>query len=121
MTRSSSHREASLKEKSAMWNSRGESPAERKCRLAFRHWCCPQARLSKSTRLSMEPAERLKRRARPRLLRTRVTTVRTSLPRVPKERPAARSPVPFGAEAEALQEALRSEQEPVLLARLSQH
>jgi len=40
---------------------------------------------------------------------------------VPKERPAVRSPVRFGAGAEALQEALRSEQGPVLQARLSQH
>src|SRR5262245_37564525 len=104
-----------------MSNSREESPAGRRCRLAFRHWYCPQARLSKSTRISKEPAEPLKRRAKPRLSRTRVTTVRTSLPRVPKERPAARSPVQFGAEAEALQEALRLEQELVLQARQSQH
>src|SRR5215510_1064826 len=96
-----------------MSNSRGESPAGRRCRLAFRHWCCPQARLSKSTQISKEPAGPLKRRAKPRLSRTRVTTVRTSLPRVPKERPAVRSPVRFGAGPEALQEALRSEQEQV--------
>src|SRR4029453_1730669 len=103
-----------------MSNSRGESPAERRCRLAFRHWCCPQARLSKSTRISVEPVEPLKKRARPRLSRTRVMTVRTSLPRVLKGRPAARSQVPFGAGAGAQQGALRSEQEPVPEAGLSQ-
>src|SRR5262245_3306805 len=102
-----------------MSNSLGGSVAERRCRLAFKPSYCRQARLSKSTRIFVEPVVLLKKRERPRSSRIRATTVKKSLPRVPKEQPAVRSQVRFGAGAEAQLKALRSGQELVLQVRQS--